>query len=100
MKAEYTTIRELGTRVIAISRNSIGSHIDFCDKLGGCPFPLASDSNLRVARLYGALENDDLTSRRTILIIDETGVIIHKIPRYQPDNMAHFIEVFRAIGLE
>ncbi len=100
MKGEYSTIKELGAGVVAINRDSIESHATFCDKLGGCPFPLASDPDLEVARLYEALDDDGIRSRRVIFIVDENGIIIHKIPWYQPGNVGQFMEIFQSLGLE
>ena len=51
MKGEHNTLRELGAQVLGISVDSVESHQRFCEQIGGCPFPLASDADLTVARL-------------------------------------------------
>ncbi len=53
LKEEYGTIVELGADLIGVSADSLESHAAFCGALGGCPFPLASDADLSVARAYG-----------------------------------------------
>ena len=66
--------------------------------MGGCPFPLASDEALEVARLYGVAGTSDRHSHRAIFVIDEKGVITHAIPWYQPGNIGQLLEVFQAVG--
>ena len=100
LKEEYETAVGLGAAVVAISSDTVESHRSFCDSIGGCPFPLASDPNLAVAGMYGALGDDGRRAVRAILVLDENGVIIHKIPWYQPGNVGQFLEVFQALGLE
>ena len=86
--------------MLGLSVDTVQSHHMFCERLGGCKFPLLSDPDLEVARLYDAVGEDERKSRRAIYIIDEQGTIVHKIPRYQPENMGQFMEVFQALGLE
>lgn len=100
LKEEYATIVKLEARVIGISADSVESHSYLCDSIGGCPFPLASDPGLQVARMYDAIENDTSRGIRAIYLLDENGTIIHKIPWYQPGNVGQFMEIFQALGLE
>ncbi len=99
-KEEHGTIQEMDAVVLGISVDSVESHRTFCDTLGGCPFSLLSDEGLEVARLYDVLGEDGKRTRRAIYVIDEEGVILHKIPWYQPGNPGQFMEVFQALGLE
>ncbi len=98
-KEEYPTLRDLGAAVIGISADSLDSHQTFCDRQGGFPFPLAADQGLSVARAYDVLSEDGKRSRRAVYIINERGIIIHKIPWYQPGNVGQFLEVLQALGL-
>ena len=100
MKEEYSTIRELGGHVLGISADTVESHQRFCEQMGGCPFPLASDADLLVTRLYDVLDENGRRSRRAIYVVDEQGTIAHKIPWYQPGNPGQFLEVFQALGME
>ena len=77
----------------------MASHEAFCQALGGCPFPLASDEALEVAGLYGVMGADGRRSQRAIFVIDEDGIITHAIPWYQPGNVGQFLEVFQALGV-
>ena len=86
--------------MLGLSVDTVQSHHTFCERLDGCPFPLLSDPDLEVARLYDVLGEDGRKSRRAIYIIDVEGTIVHKIPWYQPGNMGQYMEVFQALGLE
>ena len=100
MKEEYSTIQELGSQVVGISVDSVESHQRFCEQMGGCPFPLASDQDLVVAHLYDVMGEEGKRSHRAIYVIDERGIIIHKIPWFQPGNPGQFLEIFQALGVE
>ena len=99
-RKEYATIQELGAEVIAISVDTVTSHKQFCDAVGGYPFPLVSDTEQRAAKLYQVLDDEDKRTRRAIFVIDESGTIVHQIPWYQPSNPGQLMEVFQALGLE
>ncbi len=97
---EYQTITDLGADLIAISADDVESHAMFCESLGGCPFPLASDPGLVVAREYGVVGEDGRRANRAVFVVDESGAIVHKIPWYQPGNVGQFMEIFNSLGLE
>ena len=100
MKEEYSVIQELGAQVLGISLDSVESHQRFSDQMEGCPYGLASDSKLEVARLYDVLGEDAKRHRRAIYVIDEEGTIVHRILWYQPGNPGQFLEIFQALGME
>ncbi len=100
LKADYDTVRELGASVLAVSADSLGSHRQFAERLGGLPFPLASDEDLTVARLYNVADEEAKRSGRAIFVIDEAAVITLAEPWFQPGNPAQFEAIFRALGLE
>ncbi|MER3398192.1 MAG: peroxiredoxin [Chloroflexota bacterium] len=97
--AEYETIRAAGAEVVAVSADDLESHRAFCQALGGCPFPLVSDPELTAARLYGVVDEDGKRSRRAVFVIDRGGRLLHKIPWYQPESTAQFLEIFKALGV-
>ena len=86
--------------MVAISVDSLESHQAFCDKAGDYPFPLASDEGREVATAYGVLSEDGKRSHRAVFVLDEHGVVIHRIPWYQPGNPSQLLEVFQALGLQ
>ena len=98
MKGEYETIREAGAQVVAVSSDDLDSHERFCQELGGCPFPLVSDSGLVAARLYGVVGEDGRRSHRAIFVIDRGGALLHQIPWFQPGNIGQFLEIFEVLG--
>lgn len=100
LQGEYDAIRELDAEVIAISADSVESHRAFDESLGGCPFPLASDTNLKVAASYGALGDGGKGMVRAVFVVDRGGRIVHAIPWFQPGNTGQFFEIFQALGLE
>ncbi|MCI0782999.1 MAG: redoxin domain-containing protein [Chloroflexi bacterium] len=100
LKDDYDAVRELGASVLALSADSLDSHRQFAQRLGGLPFPLASDEDLAVARLYNVADEEAKRSRRAAFVIDEKGVITHAEPWFQPGNSAQFEAIFRALGLE
>lgn len=100
LKEEYATVVALGADVIGINADSVDSHRAFCDTLGGCPFPLASDPDLATTRLFEAMGDDGKRGKRAVYVLDEEGIVIHKIPWYQPGNAGQFMEIFQALGLE
>ena len=100
LQGEYDTIQELDAQVIAINADSVESHGAFSESLGRCPFPLASDADLKVATAYGTLTDDGRGMVRAVFVLDKGRRIIHSIPWYQPGNTAQFFEIFQALGLE
>ncbi len=100
LKDDYDTVRELGASVLAVSADSLDSHRQFAERLGGLPFPLASDEDLTVARLYNVANEEAKRSGRAVFVIDEEGLITHAEPWFQPGNPAQFEAIFRALGLE
>ena len=99
-KEEYETITELGATVLAVSGDSLDSHRSTVEQMGGLPYPLLSDERLLVAAEYEALSDDGRKSRRCVYVIDQGGVILVKIPWFQPGNPGQFLEIFEALGLE
>ena len=100
LKGEYETVEALGATVIGLSADSVESHAAFCESLGGCPFPLASDADLAVAKAYGAITEDGESPIRSVYVLDNALSVVHTIPWYQPGNVGQFMEIFRALGME
>jgi peroxiredoxin len=100
LKEDYDLIRELGAEVVAVSADSLASHEAFAQRLGGFPFPLASDSDLLATHLYHVPDDTGKRSRRAVFVIDRGGTVLHAIGWYQPDNVTQYEEIFRALGFE
>ncbi len=100
LKDDYDTIRELGASVLAVSADSLDSHRLFAERIGGAPFPLASDEDLAAARLYGVADEEAKRAQRAMFVIDEAGIVAHAEPWFQPGNPTQYEAIFRALGLE
>lgn len=100
LKEDYEIVEQLGAKVVAVSADSLESHREFADKLGGLPFPLVSDENLEAARKYDVVSDDGKRARRAVFVIDKGGRILHSEPWFQPGNPTQYEELFRALGFE
>jgi thioredoxin-dependent peroxiredoxin len=65
---------EVGAQVLAISPQSIESHVRFSAHIGGFAFPLLSDEDKEVGRAYGILGPLGFY-RRSVFVVDGDGVI-------------------------
>ena len=100
LRDDYEIVRELGAEVVAVSADSVESHQDFAERLGGVPFALVSDEGLEAARAYGVVDDAGKRSRRAVFVIEQGGVIVHAEPWFQPGNPTQYEAVFRALGME
>jgi len=100
LREDYELVRQLRAEVVAVSADSLDSHRDFADKLGGVPFPLVSDERLEAATAYGVLDEAGKRSRRAVFVIDKGGTILHVVPWFQPGNPGQYEEIFVALGFE
>lgn len=100
LKEDHDIVETLGARVLAVSADDIVTHEDFAERLGGVPFPLASDPHLEVAKTYGVVDEGEKRSRRAVFVIDKGGEILHAEPWFQPGNPSQYEAIFRALGFE
>ncbi len=74
----YTTdigrFQEVGAQVLAISPQSIESHVRFSCGHGGFAFPLLADEEKAVGQLYGILGPLGFY-RRSVFVVDADGVV-------------------------
>jgi peroxiredoxin Q/BCP len=101
LKDAYDTLRELGADVIAVSADGIEAHRAFVERLGGLPYPLASDPDLAVARAYDAVAEDDRRrSRRALFVVGRDGTVLYAANPYSPNSVSQLEGAFGALGLE
>ena len=99
LRDAFDTLRELRAGVLGISADSLASHEAFAARLGGLPFPLASDERLEAAGAYGVIDDGDpRRSHRAIFVIDGDRTILLAQPRFQPGNLAQVEAIFAALG--
>jgi peroxiredoxin len=101
LKDSRDMLRALGATVVAVSADTLESHHAFAERIGGVPFPLASDVDLAAARAFGVVdEADPRRSRRAVFVIDRDGTVLLALAPFQPGNLAHVEAIFNALGLE
>jgi peroxiredoxin Q/BCP len=100
LKDDHEFVRELGAEVMAISADSLESHRAFAERLGGVPFPLASDEKLEAAKAFAVVDDSGKRSRRAVFVIDQGGRIAHVERWFQPGNPGQYEAIFRALGLQ
>jgi peroxiredoxin len=94
-------ITEFRAGVLAVSADSVASHRAFAERLGGVPFPLASDEQLAAARAYGVVDaGDPRRAHRAIFVIDTDGSVMLSVPHYQPANLAQVEAIFTALATD
>lgn len=95
----YEEFEKQNCQLLAISVDSIPSHMAWAKSFGGFSFPLMSDyyPHGRVASLYGVLSHRGY-AERAVFLIDKSGVIrfIEKVPPTElPDNNELFHHLAR-----
>lgn len=78
---DIASFGEVGAQVLALSPQSIESHIGFAEKQHGFAFPLLADTEKTVAAAYGILGPLKFY-RRSVFVIDGDGkvVYVHRSP--------------------
>ena len=92
-------MKELGAEIVAISADSVESHVAFEAKVGAFPFPLASDQGLLVANRYGVLDQDARRASRAVFVIAQDGAVKYRNTHYSPSNLADYQAIFNALGV-
>jgi thioredoxin-dependent peroxiredoxin len=82
-KAQFNTLKELGTIVFGVSRDSLQSHLNFKNKQA-FPFELISDPNEVLCQLFGVIKLKKLYGReymgieRSTFLFDKKGVLVEQ----------------------
>lgn len=89
----YPEFKKLGYLLLGISRDSIKSHCNFADKYS-LPFPLLSDVNEEVCKLFDVIKNKKMYGKdvrgieRSTFVFDKNGNIIKEWRKVKVDNHA------------
>ena len=98
-KQDLSKLNDLNAQVLGISVDSKYCHKEFAGKLG-LNFPLLSDFNREVCKLYGTLRKEGF-SERAYFIIDNQGIVRFKYlmptPKERLEN-SQLIEDLQTIG--
>lgn len=90
-----------GVSIVGISADSIDSHRAFAERIGGVPFPLASDAELSAARAYDVVSEDGARrSRRALFVIEQDGTIAYAADPFSVNSTSQLEEALRALGVE
>jgi alkyl hydroperoxide reductase subunit AhpC len=65
--------------ILGVSVDSIDSHRQWADELGGVDYPLLSDESKAVSRAYGALDEQEGVCLRATVIINPTGEVSYLV---------------------
>jgi peroxiredoxin len=76
-KADYNRFQALGVQNLGISANNQFSQQTFADSLK-LPYPLLSDSERKVMRSFGVLNEKAMVANRSFFLIDPQGMIRKK----------------------
>lgn len=80
---------------MAISVDHIYAHNVFAASLGTLPYPLLSDWYKTTAEDYGVLNEENLTAKRSVFIIDKEGIIQYKNTEFDANDREQYLEVFK-----
>ncbi len=87
--------------ILGISNDPMESHLKFRDK-HKLPFPLLSDEDATVSKLYGVYKQKNLYGKkymgieRTTFVIDKTGRIAQIYPKVKVDG--HIFDILSFVG--
>jgi peroxiredoxin Q/BCP len=99
-RESISQFNQLGCVIIGISRDSIESHKKFKEKYS-LNFPLGSDENGDVCRLYGTWTEKSMFGKkyfgvqRSTFLINEEGIVTHTWPKVSVSN--HIKEILSAL---
>jgi alkyl hydroperoxide reductase subunit AhpC len=71
--------RSESAEILGISVDSLDSHRKWAVELGGLEYPLLSDEDKAVSRLYGVLDENEGVCLRATFIINPTGAITYLV---------------------
>ncbi|TYP53259.1 peroxiredoxin (alkyl hydroperoxide reductase subunit C) [Thermosediminibacter litoriperuensis] len=102
MAASYDQFRRLGVEVLAISTDSIYAHKVFAEispSARKVQYPLISDRNHKISRMYGVLDVMEGTAPRATFIINPSGIIEYYsvYPGPVGRNIYELIRIFQAL---
>jgi thioredoxin-dependent peroxiredoxin len=98
-------IQKRGVVVLGVSADDVDSHKQFAEKYG-LPFPLLSDTDTSVAKLYGAYGEKSMFGKkytgilRSTFLIDKDGTVRKVWATVKPDDHANeVLETIEALQL-
>ncbi|MGB7211385.1 MAG: peroxiredoxin family protein [Gemmatimonadales bacterium] len=74
LRDEIIAYRDADVRPFGVNPAPVAAHTDYAVRLG-LPFPLLSDPDLAIARMYQAVRRDSARIDRTVYLIDRDGTV-------------------------
>lgn len=94
--------RSEGAEVLGVSVDPLDTHRAWAEELGGIDYPLLSDTEKKVSRAYGVLDEKEGVSKRATFIINPAGEISYLVVSHV--NVGRSVEetlrVLRALRTE
>lgn len=81
-------IRALWTEVVGVSVDTVESHKNFAKK-NALNFPLVSDADKAISKIYGVLSEDGSHAERVTFIINKEGQIVKVFPKVDITKHTH-----------
>ncbi|MAG36820.1 MAG: peroxiredoxin [Dehalococcoidia bacterium] len=95
---EYARFRSLGAEILGVSADSVDSHDQWCDKLGGLSYPLLADTQLEVIKQYDVLSPDGSKAQRALFVVDRKGTLRWKNESYDVRDPAQYQSLIDALA--
>lgn len=67
------------TRIIGVSCDSVETHLEWVQELGGIDYPLVADQGGALARSYGALDERESVALRATFILDSQRKVLYSV---------------------
>ena len=95
---EYAHFQALGAEILGISADSVASHDQWCDKLGGLSYPLLADTQLAVIKQYDVLSPQGPVARRALFVVDRAGTVRWKNESYDVRDPVQYQALLDALA--
>lgn len=81
-----------------MSLDAVPSLNAFREKLGGLPFPIASDWHRTVSREFGVLNEEHVFANRSTFVIGPEGTVVFENRAFQAGDAADYEAVIESLG--
>ena len=71
----FNAFKSAGIEILGVSVDPVELHIKWIKELGGLNYPLLSDEDKSVSRLYNVLDESEGVAMRATFIIDPEGIV-------------------------
>jgi len=76
VRDEIERYRRCGVRPFGVNPATAERHAGYAARLT-LPFPLLSDTGLRISRSYGAVRPDGAQIARSVCLVDRNGIVLY-----------------------